>query len=549
MTQIRFLLYLIKRAGSKRDTLIVTSLLSGIIQGLLLYSINLSVGELSASQSISLRTFLIFVLSICCLYKCLSVAMAISAGIGRDLVTNLELKITENLSQISYRGFFGLNQPKLFEAISGTKDIINEASILLPVFISSITMLLCSVLFSFYVSVVGLVSLSVVMGIAALIFFRSDQKFVAALFKYRLNVDKFQGSLKSVVLGFTELKMNDRKRLELFSREITPLRDKVLIGRQKTDGFRVQNTVMYGLMVYFPVAALLFILPQTGLATFEECIKIVAITMFSTIPLIGLLSFMPMSARAAMIVWSLADFEIELNQLRDETGGQQQKPSDFATIALKDGCFSYKNNINGSHSGNNNGKSGFFTICIKDFYINKGELVILKGGNGSGKSTFMRLLAGLISLDQGRLTLDGSDIEEIGLNNYRAYFSVLFPDFHLFNGLYGISGTLEESRQLLKTMGLDLKVSLDEAGIFSNLTLSSGQRKRLALVCAIMEKRPVLLLDEVAADFDQHFRELFYRTLLPDLKKEGRTILVISHDERYFDVADRVLTLDYGDFV
>jgi len=98
-------------------------------------------------------------------------------------------------------------------------------------------------------------------------------------------------------------------------------------------------------------------------------------------------------------------------------------------------------------------------------------------------------------------------------------------------------------------MDLDRKVEVDEQGRFSTIELSSGQRKRLALICAMLENRPVLLLDEVAADFDHHFREFFYRELLPNLKAEGRTLLVVSHDDRYFDCADRVLTLEYGSFI
>jgi putative ATP-binding cassette transporter len=539
MIQLRFLLYLVEKSGQRQRSLVLSSLAAGLIQGLLLYSINQSVGELATNHSISLRTFLIFVLSLLALYRCLTLAMGISAAVGRELVTNLELRVTENLSEISYPGFVSLNQPKIFEAISGSKDIVNEASILLPIFISSLTMLACSLMFAAYISIVGLIALLVVVGLAAIVFFYSDQRFVAALFNYRLDVEKYQQSLKSVVNGFTELKMNESRRVDLFQKEINKLRNEVLKGRRRTDGFRVKNTVMYGILVYFPVAALLFALPQTNLATFEECIKIIAITMFSTIPLIGLLSFMPMAARAAMIVWSLADFEKQLASLKDEGNGPQRKANDFNVISIKGGHFAYRGSSHGSG----------FELNIEDFQLNRGELVILKGGNGSGKSTFMRLLAGLTILDSGRLTVDGIGLETIGQHNYRAFFSVLFPDFHLFKGLYGLEGTVEECREELKRMGLEAVVEVSDAGLFSTLSLSSGQSKRLALVCALMEHRPVLLFDEVAADFDHHFRELFYRTFLPALKAAGRTMLVISHDEHYSDIADRVLTLEYGRFV
>jgi ABC-type siderophore export system fused ATPase/permease subunit len=344
---------------------------------------------------------------------------------------------------------------------------------------------------------------------------------------------------------------------------------------------------MYGVMVYFPVAALLFFLPQTQLASLEQCVKIAAITMFSTIPLIGLLSFMPMSARAAMIIWGLSNYESQLASLKDESDASQTIAESFSTITIKGGRFSYKTNgrpngrpgtrpggpadvfsgglfeegpngqtdsvpgslfeegPNGQASKGSNG----FTLKIDDFHLDKGELVILRGGNGSGKSTFMRVLAGLTVLEQGAITIDGVDVNELGRPNYRAYFSVIFPDFHLFNGLYGLDFTQDDVEAELRRVELEKTVSVDAEGLFSTLKLSSGQRKRLGLVCAILEKRPILLFDEVAADFDPHFRDIFYNSFLPTLKAEGRTILVISHDERYSGVADRVLTLEYGEFI
>ncbi len=537
--QVRFLLCLIAKTGPDRRALILASIGAGLLQGILLYSISRAIEELADLGTLTLATFMLFGLALTGLYKCLDQAMNISAKVGRELVTGLELRITENLSRADYHGFVGLNPAHIYEAISGSKDIVNEASILLPIFISSMAMLFCSLCFAAWISLVGLGAVLAVMALAAMVFARSDKLFVGALFEYRREVETFQNSLKDVVLGFTELKMNEKRRAALFQEIVNPLREEVMAGRRKADGFRVQNTVMYGLMAYAPVAALLFILPLTHLATLTECIKIAAITMFSTMPLIGLLSFMPLAARAAFIVKGLEDFDASLASFRDEEGGSQKPAGDFKRISLPQGAFRYHDP---------NGGSGF-TLSVKDFWLDRGELVILRGGNGSGKSTFMRLLAGLTRLDDGDILVDRLSSREMGFQNYRAFFSVLFPDFHLFKGLYGLDISPDRVRAELARVALDKKVEINDRGDFSTINLSSGQSKRLALACAIMEDRPVLLFDEVAADFDHHFREMFYRKLLPELKASGRTILVISHDERYFDVADRVLTLQYGEFV
>lgn len=540
MGQLNFLLDLVRKSGPANRTLYASSIASGLLQGLLLYGISLSIEDLARHGVLSLRSFLIFALALAGLYKCLNMAMGISSKVARQMVSDLELRITDKLSQTSYAGFHSLDQGHIYEMISGSKDIVNEASIMLPIFISSCAMLLCSLIFSAFISPAGLGAVLAVMGLAALIFFYSDKRFMAALYEYRVAVEAFQSSLKDVIAGFTELKMNERRRTALFERAIAPLRQAALEGRCKTDGFRVQNTVMYGVMVYFPVGALLLILPVTGLATLEQCIKIVAITMFSTIPLIGLLSFMPLAARASLIVGGLEKFESLLDGMRDLELGESASPPDFVHISIPDGRFSYTPHANGSSP---------FMLTVRNFELRRNELVMLRGGNGSGKSTFMRLLAGLARLNSGDILVDGQPVAELGLARYRGLFSVLFPDFHLFKGLYGIEADAERCRNELARMALTGKVSVDEAGRFSTLALSSGQRKRLALACTLLEDRPVLLLDEVAADLDHHFREFFYRTLLPQLKAEGRTILAISHDDRYFDVADRVLTLQYGEFI
>ena len=539
MEQFEFLFSLIRRSGNDNRKLLWSSIASGVLQGILLYTIGASVSELSTDGVLSLRTFLLFVLSLVGLYKSLNISMNISSGVARGIVTDLEVRITDKLSRTSYAHFVTLEQGRIYDAITGSKDIVNEAAIMLPVFICSSTMLVCSLAFSAFISVAAVTSVLLVMGLGAVTFFYSDKQFIAALHIYRDSVQRFQSALKDVILGFTELKMNEKRRQAVFAELIAPLSQKALEGRTTADGFRVKNTVMYGLFVYFPAGALLFILPQTGLATLDQCITVVAITMFSTIPLIGLLSFMPLAARASFIVKGLEQFEASLEKMVDTANGAADAPADFLEISIPEARFHYPLQP---------GATIPFQLEVRGFRLKRGELVVLRGGNGSGKSTFMHLLAGLIPFNQGEVFLDGKSMQAEPAR-YRSLFSVVFPDFHLFGGIYGLPAPREKVLELLKLMDLDRKVEVDEQGRFSTIELSSGQRKRLALICAMLENRPVLLLDEVAADFDHHFREFFYRELLPNLKAEGRTLLVVSHDDRYFDCADRVLTLEYGSFI
>jgi putative ATP-binding cassette transporter len=182
-----------------------------------------------------------------------------------------------------------------------------------------------------------------------------------------------------------------------------------------------------------------------------------------------------------------------------------------------------------------------------DLELRAGQIVILAGGNGSGKTTLVKLLCGLYWPAEGILRVDGCSLREEDLEAYRQLFSVVFADGHLFQDLHGLGGPEVDRRVRdgLEEMELAGKVTI-ESGRFSTIDLSQGQKRRLALLAALAEDRPVCILDEWAAHQDTVFKEVFYFGLLPALKAAGKAVLVISHDETYFDVADRVLHLREG---
>ena len=193
-----------------------------------------------------------------------------------------------------------------------------------------------------------------------------------------------------------------------------------------------------------------------------------------------------------------------------------------------------------------------FQVGPVDFTLRAGELVFITGGNGSGKSTFLKVLAGLYQPDSGEITLDGVRVDDSTRDAYRALIAAIFVDYHLFQRLYGIADPdPAELDRLLTQFRLRDKTRLTD-GEFRTLDLSGGQRKRLALIVSLLEKRPILLLDEWTADQDPEFRRKFYDDLLPALKQAGETVVVITHDDRYLDELDlpaRRLRMDEGRFV
>jgi putative pyoverdin transport system ATP-binding/permease protein len=192
-----------------------------------------------------------------------------------------------------------------------------------------------------------------------------------------------------------------------------------------------------------------------------------------------------------------------------------------------------------------------FKIGPIDFTMKSGELVFITGGNGSGKSTFLRVFAGLYPPESGDILLDGVPVSEETRDHYRSLMSAIFFDYHLFQRLYGIDADAAEVQRLLGQFRLTERTGYAD-GAFRTLELSSGQKRRMALIVSLLENRPILLLDEWTAEQDPEFRRKFYDELLPDLMRAGATIVVITHDDRYLDELNlpaRKIRMDEGRIV
>lgn len=208
--------------------------------------------------------------------------------------------------------------------------------------------------------------------------------------------------------------------------------------------------------------------------------------------------------------------------------------ANWQTLELRDVTFHYQN-----HG---------FQVGPLNLTIKRGELIFLIGGNGSGKSTLAMLLTGLYQPVSGGLYIDGQRIKTEQQEDWRTLFSAVFTDVTLFHQLLGPGGSAPDDKlvqQWLIRLQMDKKLTIQSSAIAS-LNLSKGQKKRVALLLALAEQRDILLLDEWAADQDPHFRREFYQVLLPMLTKMGKTVFAISHDDHYFNHADRLLEMRQG---
>jgi putative ATP-binding cassette transporter len=206
--------------------------------------------------------------------------------------------------------------------------------------------------------------------------------------------------------------------------------------------------------------------------------------------------------------------------------------------------------VNVTHSYHREQEDESFTLGPIDLAFRPGELVFITGGNGSGKTTLLKLITALYLPESGEIRMDGKMISQQNVDAFREQFSVVFSDFHLFETILGIDKPELDAKAIhyLKQLHLENKVRYQD-GNFSTTELSQGQRKRLALLTAYLEDRSIYIFDEWAADQDPHFKQIFYYELLPALKARGKTVLVITHDDRYFRIADRLIKLENGKLI
>jgi putative pyoverdin transport system ATP-binding/permease protein len=350
--------------------------------------------------------------------------------------------------------------------------------------------------------------------------------------------DTLYKHLGSVIHGVKELKLHPGRRTAFLDKSLGATT--ATMRRLNTYCFNIfAATNSWGMFLFFAfIGLLLFVLPVEGANSGGTLVGYTLTILYLQQPLDGLMSNIPYLGRGGV---SLRKVE-QLARLGED-------PQETASALLPPRTTFTRLELAGvTHSYHREREDSRFTLGPISLTLDKGELVFLVGGNGSGKTTLAKLLTGLYAPESGEVRLDGIPVTEQDGERYRQCFSTVFSDFHLFESLLGLAPTdlVPKARRYLERLHLDHKVKIHDDGTLSTTELSQGQRKRLALLTAWLEDRPIFVFDEWGADQDPLFKEVFYTELLPELKRAGKTVLAITHDDRYFHVADRVLHLESG---
>ncbi|WP_322103077.1 cyclic peptide export ABC transporter [Paraburkholderia sp. J41] len=453
--------------------------------------------------------------------------------LGQRAKARLRMQTIDRLARASFRDLEQCGAARAMGALTQDLDSIVVFFISLPSIAMQGAVIAGCLVYLGVLSVPILLFALVVIGVGSLGTHLVGARALRHLRASREREDDLLRQFRALFDGAKELKLHHARANAFVASEIAPHVEAVRI--QRTRGYVLNAfAASWGTLVLFGFVGLtIFVLARFFHADAHVMSGYALVFLYLIMPVEGLLSALPAIGSARVAFERIAALEA---RLPPEQGDARAASPAFSRLAFEGVEHRYQRER----------EDGFFTLGPLDIAFEAGELVYLVGGNGSGKTTFAKLLVGLYAPEAGRILVDGVPIDASTRAAYRQRFSVVFSDFHLFDSLLGLPAEREaEARALLAALQLDHKVRI-ERGAFSTLALSQGQRKRLALLVAMLEDRPFYVFDEWAADQDPAFKEVFYRTLLPQLKARGKTVLVITHDDRYFHLADRIVKLDSG---
>jgi putative ATP-binding cassette transporter len=467
------------------------------------------------------------------------VSQILSVRFSQNAVAVLRRDLVRAILAAPLRQLEELGSARLGVAL--TDDIYNvtQALLAVPVIAVNIALLLGGAVYLGWLSWELLAGLTVLAALGSLGYSLFSKGAYRSLNRAREAEDRLFGHFRALTEGIKELKLHRNRRSVFLSRDIHSA-----TGDYQRHNIKAENRFIFAqhwshLLFFSLIAIVLFLVPTISNVSETARTGYVITVLYLMGPLTGVLTSFALFGRANIALEKVEELGVTLRQHGTDgipIARSETQPS-FERLELADVTHSYHHEKEDSH----------FTLGPINLAFEPGELVFIVGGNGSGKSTLAKIITGLYTPETGVIRVNGKTVTDDNRDDYRQLFSTVFSDFFVFDTLLGLEHPHLDARaeEYLATLHLERKVKVRD-GMLSTTALSQGQRKRLALLTAYLEDRPFYLFDEWASDQDPQFKEFFYTQLLTELTANGKAVVVITHDDKYFHLADRIVKLDYG---
>lgn len=461
-------------------------------------------------------------------------------NIAKSAVAELRITISQKINRMMIKNVEGVGFPRLLNILTDDVNNLAAAAVAIPMLLVSIVTVvgmlgyLATLNIYIFLIVLGAIFLGVFM-------FQIPVAMASGLYqKARALRDVIQEGLRGLVMGAYELKLNKSKSEIYIENElITPQRESAKLEKLGDAVLHIAGTSS-DLLSFFIIGMIVFVLPKYMDFPISESYGVVMALLYIAGPvasILGMLQHLNVGQIALQRINDLNVFE------EDSDGALSDDP--FTTWSE----FSVRNVTYKYHSQDENSERAFSLEPIS-LVFHAGQINFIVGGNGSGKSTLSKLLSLHYTSVSGGVYFDERKIDAENVMHARSKISVIFSNYYLFRRLYRTFTPEDESKinSYLESLGLKGKTEFVD-GYFTTTQLSDGQRRRLALLVALLEDKDIYIFDEWAADQDPEFKNIFYRDILQDMKRNNKLIIVITHDDRYFDCADRVIFMEEGKMI
>jgi putative ATP-binding cassette transporter len=529
---------ILQHADIPKKTIIFNTIVSGLVNAILLSTLN-SAANSAGEGTVNIRYLAAFGIALLIFFVTKRYILRQSVEIVEHSVYNLRLRILNKLRQCDLSSMESIGKDQIFTRVSNDTNFISQsAAMIINGFQAAILVFFALI----YIAVLSLTAFFVtilVLVLAVSYYFRRQKEVNEAMMLTNKHEAAFYDHIENLVEGFKELKLSSLKNEQLY----VDIKQTALEGKDNKvkNGLHFAVGFMFSEMVfYLLLACVVFMLPQFLTMYAGTLTRLTASILFIIGPLENIVTTIPLFIKAIYATRNIQQLETQIQSLRENDSTKQKPPlPPFEELRLEKVCYEYIDEENQSS----------FSLGPIDLVLKKGELVCIVGGNGSGKSTMLKVLTNLYHRSSGKIFYNGKDISLYDDEEYRSVFSAIFTDFHLFPKIYGVKDLNEEKvNEYINLMALSHKTHFQGLN-FSNVRLSTGQRKRLALICVLLEDNPVMILDEVTADQDPEFKKFYYLEILSSLRKRGKTVMMVSHDDKYAEQFDRIIEMEYGKII